>query len=141
VPRLSVWLVRSALVFLAAGLTVGAAILAGRGLGGGPWLARLIPLHAEFLLVGWTVQLVLGVAYWILPRLPAGAERGNPALGWVSYWVLNAGVLLAAAAGAARAPAPLAMAGRGLEMLAAAGFALQAWPRIRRAREVSCAGT
>ena len=140
-PRLSVWLVRSALVFLAAGLTVGAAILAGRGLGAGPWLTRLIPLHAEFLLVGWTVQLVLGVAYWILPRLPAGAERGNPALGWVSYWVLNTGVLLAAAAGAARAPAPLGMAGRGLEMLAAAGFALQAWPRIRRAREVSCAGT
>ena len=83
-PRLSVWLVRTSLAFLAAGVSLGAAALAGKGLAAGPWVSRLVPIHAEFLLVGWTVQLVLGVAYWILPRLRHGRGARQPGAchGW-----------------------------------------------------------
>jgi heme/copper-type cytochrome/quinol oxidase subunit 1 len=129
-----VWFVRTALCFLVAGITAGATLLAGRGLGAGSWLTRLLPLHAEFLLVGWMVQLVLGVAYWILPRSRSGAERGHPALAWAAYGALNAGVMLAALGGVLAAAAPV-LAGRALEALAAGAFAVQAWPRIRRYRE------
>jgi hypothetical protein len=134
-PRLSVWLVRTALGFLAVGMSVGAAILAAAGLGLAPWRVRLVPIHAEFLLVGWTVQLVLGVAYWILPRNPAGAERGSPAPGWAAYAALNAGVVLAASGGALGGPVSiLAAAGRALEALAAVAFVSLAWPRIRASK-------
>jgi hypothetical protein len=116
-------------------VSVGAAVLAATGLGQAPWRARLIPIHAEFLLVGWTVQLVLGVAYWILPRYPAGAERGRSAPGWAAYAALNAGVVLAALGGALESQAAsMSATGRALEALAAAMFVAQAWPRIRRSR-------
>lgn len=140
-PRLSVWLVRTALAFFAAGVTLGAAALAGKGFAAGPWVSRLVPIHAEFLLVGWTVQLVLGVAYWILPRLRTGAERGSPTPAWVAYGTLNAGILMTAFGGAFGAGTSWAATGRGLEVLAAATFVLQAWPRIRGSREGACAAT
>jgi heme/copper-type cytochrome/quinol oxidase subunit 1 len=134
VPRLSVWLIRTALGFLAIGMSVGAVVLAGTGLGHATWRAALVPVHAEFLLVGWTVQLVMGVAYWILPRNVVGAERGSPSLGWAGYLALNAGVMLAALGGALGSSGSWAAAGRALEALAAAVFIAQAWPRIRRSR-------
>jgi heme/copper-type cytochrome/quinol oxidase subunit 1 len=133
-PRLSVWLVRTALGFLAVGFSLGAVLLAGRGLGAGSWLAHLLPVHAEFLLVGWTVQLVLGIVYWILPLSRTGAERGSPALAWAAFWTLNMGVMLAALGGALGSPSTLALTGRVLETLAAAALAVLAWPRIRQAR-------
>ena len=134
-PRLSVWLVRTALGCLAIGMSVGAVVLAATGLGHAPWRARLVPVHAELLLVGWTVQLVLGVAYWILPRNAIGAERGDPGIGWAGYVALNAGVVLAALGGALGSRgSSVAAAGRGLEALAAVMFVAQAWPRIRRSR-------
>jgi heme/copper-type cytochrome/quinol oxidase subunit 1 len=127
--------VRTALGFLAVGMTVGAAVLAASGIGHAPWRARLVPVHAEFLLVGWTVQLVMGVAYWILPRNVAGAERGRPIVAWAGYALLNGGVVLAALGGAVGGRAPsLAVTGRMLEALSAVTFVAQAWPRIRRSR-------
>jgi hypothetical protein len=134
-PRLSVWLIRTALGFLAVGMSVGAALLAATGLGHASLRPRFVPIHAEFLLVGWTVQLVLGVAYWILPRVPGGAARGNPAPGWLAYAALNTGVMLAALGGALGGQAlMLAAGGRALEALAAVAFIAQAWPRIRTSR-------
>jgi heme/copper-type cytochrome/quinol oxidase subunit 1 len=134
-PRLSVWLIRTALGFLAVGVALGAVLPGGRGLGGGSWLPHLLPVHAEFLLVGWTIQLVLGVVYWILPLSRSGAERGSPVLAWAAYGTLNAGVLLAAFGSALSTPSTLALAGRGLETLAASALAVLAWPRIREARK------
>ena len=136
-PRLSVWLVRTALGFLAVGMSVGAVVLAAIGLGDAPWRARLVPVHAEFLLVGWTVQLVLGVAYWILPRNTTGPERGSPVAGWAAYAALNAGVVLAALGGALGSQVTLlAATGRAMEVLAAIAFVVQAWPRIRASRSM-----
>ena len=41
-----------------------------------PALWRLLPAHIELLLLGWTLNLALGMAYWILPRYKTGAPRG-----------------------------------------------------------------
>ena len=129
-PGLSVLMVRAALVYLVAGYAIGAIMLSARGLDLGSWTAALRPVHLEFLLLGWTVQLALGVAYWILPRFRTGAERGRAALAWSAFGLLNAGVLAAALGGAAGAGG-LALAGRGAELMAAAAFALHAWPRVK----------
>jgi hypothetical protein len=113
-------------------------MLAGRGVGIAGQLAWLLPIHAEFLLMGWTVQLVLGVAYWILPAARTGAERGSPSITWAAFGAFNTGVLLASLAGAIGASTLLLLAGRLLEAMAAAALAIQALPRIRRPREAAC---
>ncbi|HKT61910.1 MAG TPA: cbb3-type cytochrome c oxidase subunit I [Gemmatimonadales bacterium] len=130
-PRLSVWLVRASLVYFAIGVTLGAVLLAGREVADGPWVIRLRPVHAELLLFGWTLQLIMGVAYWILPRFRTGNERGNAALAWTSYWLLNLGVPLAVVGSALGSGRSLALVGRVLEALGAAAFVAHALPRIK----------
>ena len=130
-PRLSVWLVRSALFYLAIGVLAGAVLLINRGVFLGPWVGRLQPIHVEFLLMGWTVQLALGVAFWILPRFRTGRERGREVFAWVAYGLLNLGVLAAAIGQAIGLPPAVPLLGHSAEALAAASFALHAWPRVK----------
>jgi hypothetical protein len=128
-PRLSIWFIRTALLYLLLGFTLGALMLWNKGVPVHPLLWRLLPAHIEFLFFGWTVQLALGVTYWILPRLRA--RRGNPALAWSAFVLLNLGVWLAGLAPLLGAPAIAGFAGRLAETGAAVAFALQAWPRIK----------
>lgn len=123
-PILSGWAIRAALVWLALAALVGALIL-GRAALGLPALAVLIPAHAEMMLVGWTMQLAFGMANWILPRHAVGAARGHPGPILFVVIALNLGVVLVILGAV--------FAGRVLEVLAVAGFALQGVPRIRAA--------
>ncbi len=131
-PRLSVWIIRTALLYLGAGFTLGALILFQKGVPyfGAVW--RLLPMHVEFLLIGWTMQLAMGVAFWILPRFMRGAARGDERLVWLAYALLNAGVLAVGAGQWLGALAALLLLGRTAELLAAALFALHSWPRVKR---------
>lgn len=93
-PRLSVWFVRASLIYLATGLFFGALILAQKGI---PFYApvwKLFPLHMEFLLVGWLIQLAMGVAFWVIPRFSNGSSRGPVGLVWASFALLNTGILI-----------------------------------------------
>ncbi|MEO7986794.1 MAG: cbb3-type cytochrome c oxidase subunit I [Gemmatimonadales bacterium] len=130
-PRLSVLMIRTSLLYLAAGFLAGALMLANRGVPFAEWVYRLRPVHIEFLLLGWTVQLALGMAFWILPRFRSGRERGREELAWGAFALLNAGVLGTAIGGATGAPAIVALLGRSAEGLAALTFALHAWPRVK----------
>ncbi len=129
-PRLSVWMVRAALLHLAVGFAIGALLLAQRGAPIHPAVALLRPAHAELLLLGWTVQLAMGVAFWILPRFRAGPERGDERPALLAFLLLNLGVI-AAAIGGVTGLGPLALGGRCAEGLAAAAFAAHAWPRVK----------
>ena len=91
-PRLSCWFVRAALAYLATGFTLGALLLANKGLGWAPQLWRFLPVHMELLLMGWLVQLAMGMAFWILPRFPQGATRGNETLIWLAFVLINLGI-------------------------------------------------
>jgi hypothetical protein len=130
-PRLSVWLIRSALCYLAIGALAGAVLLVNRGVSLGAWVGRLLPVHIEFLLMGWTVQLALGVAFWILPRFRTGAERGREGFAWLSYGLLNIGVMTAAVGEATGLPPAVPLLGHTAEALAAAAFSVHAWARVR----------
>lgn len=136
-PRVCVWLLRAALGSLVLGFTVGAVMLASKGLGLGFALnQQLRPAHRELLLVGWTMQLVMGVALWIFPRqqlraLPYGREW----LAWLTLALLNTGVwlVLVGSLMAPRAGGWLVFGGRLAEIGAAAAFAANLWGRIRPA--------
>ena len=130
-PRVSVWFIRTALAYLALGFTLGAIMLAHRGMPLLPPRLQLLPAHIEFLLVGWVVQLALGVAFWILPRFRAGRERGREELAWLSYVLLNLGVLSSAVGPLVALPAIIPLLGHLAQGLAAVCFALHAWPRVK----------
>ena len=129
-PRLSVWFVRTALLYLGAGFTLGALILFQKGVPYSSAVWQLLPMHYEFLLIGWTLQLAMGVAFWILPRYLHGAARGDERLVWLAYILLNVGVLGAGMSAWLGLPGGV-LAGRAAELLAALLFAFQAWPRIK----------
>ncbi|MBV6451260.1 MAG: hypothetical protein MHPDNHAH_01991 [Anaerolineales bacterium] len=127
-PRLSVWLVRASFIYLTLGLFFGALILAEKGI---PFYApiwNLFPLHTEFLLVGWLIQLAMGVAFWIIPRFSRGESRGPERLVWFSFVFLNAGILFAAF----QFWFPVALiTGRIMEVIAWVLFIFGSWRRIK----------
>jgi hypothetical protein len=61
-----------------------------------PFVAEIEHGHAGF--VGWLVNTVIGVAYWLLPvnrgRFPATQGRYPEALARASFYALNIGLLL-----------------------------------------------
>lgn len=129
-PRLSQWYIRLALVDLLLGFTFGALMLANKGLPIHPALWRLLPGHIELLLIGWTLQLGLGVAFWILPRFWEGPPRGNEFGAWAAFFLLNAGVWLVALGAILGLPSWVTLLGRAAEVGAAIAFGLHIWPRI-----------
>lgn len=130
-PRPSVWFIRTALLYLGAGFTLGALILYQKGIPYWGEVWRLLPMHFEFLLVGWTTQFALGVAFWILPRFLRGVARGDERLVWLAYLFLNAGVLSVGLGTWLGAPRAVLLAGRIAETVAMTLFAIQAAPRVK----------
>ncbi len=142
-PRLSCWFIRMALLYLAIGVVPGGLILGAKGfptaLG---WAWMLLSAHIQLLIGGWLIQLALGMAYWILPRLDAGG-RGRPGLAWASFGALNAGVGGSAVLLALR---PfwagwwldwLLVTAALLQVVAFAAFVMHAWPRLRAVTPVA----
>jgi hypothetical protein len=130
-PRVSVWLIRAALLHLGAGFTLGALLLTTKGTGFAPGIWRWLPVHFELLLVGWFVQLVMGVAYWIFPRFGMSrAARGREVLAWAAFASLNIGVALVCV-GTLDAGSGITVLGRLCETVAAGLMAANVWARTR----------
>jgi hypothetical protein len=127
-PRLSVYCLRMALIYLALGFTFGALMLWNKGLPISPFLWLLLPAHLEFLLLGWTLLLIFGVAFWILPRFHTARRREGWV--WAAFGLLNLGLWLVALSPFLPL-APMQIAGRIAEAAAVMAFAFHAWPRIK----------
>lgn len=127
-PKLSVWLVRASLAYLLTGTAIGALLLAQKGI---PYDARvwaLFPVHMEFLLAGWLMQLAMGVAFWILPRFSTANPRGESRLVLAAFLLLNAGIGLAVLQALFAAALP---GGRVLEAAAVVLFITASWRRVK----------
>ncbi|NJM06264.1 cbb3-type cytochrome c oxidase subunit I [Candidatus Gracilibacteria bacterium] len=139
-PRISQLMIRTALLQLLLGSTVGGLLLAEKGLHILPWLWLLRPAHSQMLLLGWLVQLACAVAIWILPRLDSAGDRGNVRLAWLCYGTLNGAVLLAAlhiplVALSARPLAWLPMLAGLLQFIAVIAAVAHLWPRVLSFRQ------
>jgi hypothetical protein len=139
-PRLSQLMIRTALVWLALGYTLGGLVLLNKGVSLLPWLWTLRASHVHSLLAGWTMQLACGVAFWILPRRDSGFSRGDERPVWLCYGALNTGAALgalhdplAALADTTLVRAIPVLIGL-LYLIAAVAFVAHAWPRIRSFR-------
>ncbi len=129
-PRYSVIAVRLALAHLVVGSAFGAIVLAAGGLPGWSLPPALLAFgrlaHPAALQFGWMLQLVFGVAFWILPRFLEGPPRGREWPAWIALVAVNAGV--------AAAYAGYLTLSHGLVAAGAAAFAVHAIPRIRAIR-------
>ena len=128
-PRLSQWIIRTALLYLLLGFTFGALLLWHKGVPLHPALWRWLPAHVEFLLIGWIAQLTMGVAFWILPRYWQKERRGKEGLVWLAFGLLNLGIWLVVAYATFQSDRLFLLAGRGAEIGAAVCFAIHAGSR------------
>jgi hypothetical protein len=130
-PRLSIWTIRAALLYFGIGFTFGGLMLFNKGEPIEPSLWRLLPIHVEFVLIGWTMQLAMGVAFWILPRLRREERYGNTALAWVAFGLLNGGILAIAVGEWFDHLTLLILVGRSMEFTAVLAFAVYIWRRVK----------
>lgn len=129
-PRLSAYFVRASLIYLLLGFTFGGLLLANKGVMILPIIWMLLPIHIEFAFMGWMVQLAMGVAFWILPRFSNGPPRGNERLSWLAFLFMNAGILFVTLQSLFGAQW-FTFAGRILEILGLAAFAIGNWKRVK----------
>lgn len=147
-PFLSRLMIRTALVYLALGFLFGALILWHKGVPIHPMLWALLPSHIQLVLLGWIVQLAMGVGVWILPRfVTTPAPPGSEHFAWGAYVLLNVGLWLVIAGSLL----PFWLSGNWLrwlnplgglaELLAALAFLGHAWPRIKPFANVVAEGS
>lgn len=129
-PRPSVWFIKASLVYLAFGFTFGGLMLANKGMLISPFLFTLLPAHMEFLLIGWLVQLAMGVVFWIVPRFTGVKPRGNVHLIIAAFWLLNLGAGLVSLQSYFQVDW-LRLVGRSMELTAVIGFNYGTWSRIK----------
>jgi hypothetical protein len=131
-PRLTVFMVRAALLHMGVGFSLGAILLWNKGAPFAPQAWRLLNPHIEMLLIGWTLQLAMGVAYWILPRFPGERRYGRAWLGWLALLLINTGVILTAVSHWQGADWNAGLLiGYGFKLTAVAAYVLLMWPRVK----------
>jgi hypothetical protein len=131
-PRLTRWAIRASLLYLLLGFTLGALILIQKGLALHPAIWSLLPAHIEFLIWGWTFQLVLGMGYWILPRFSSPPRHGNPIAAWTALALLNLGIwLVGLTPWLGQAGVYSVAIGRLAQLGAGLAFLYNAWGRVK----------
>ena len=136
-PTLSRWFIKLGMFYLAVGLLTGAIMVAQPVLGWSPYLQLLLPVYLHLIFIGWVTQLIMGVGYWMFPKLSKEKPRGSERLGWATFILLNAGLVLRAIGEPLTVMAPqaglgwiVALAATFL-LLAGWGFIFNTWGRIK----------
>ena len=140
-PTLTRWFVKSSFVYLVAALLAGIALVGRAVLPLPAFVVRLDPLYFHLFMVGWVTELIFGVAYWMFPVFNREEPRRSPTLGWATYILLNAGLLLRAisepvvGSGDAAFWGWLLVVSALLQWLAGLAFVTNTWGRVRGKRD------
>ena len=136
-PPLTRWFIRTALTYLVAALLAGLGLALGQVVALPPVFGALQPVYFHLLMVGWVTQLIFGVVVWMFPKYSSEQPRGNERLGWATYILLNAGLLLRALGEPLIAAQPASGAGwllagsAVLQFLAGWAFVANTWLRVK----------
>lgn len=136
-PRLTRWYLKTALLYFVLALLIGV-LLAGRAALALPAAVNaLAPVYFHLLMVGWVSQLIFGVGFWMFPKQSAARPRGSERLGWATFGLLNAGLLLRLVAEPWQSLAPGLLPGSVLavsavlQWVAGLAFVTNTWPRVK----------
>lgn len=83
--------IKTAVVFLISGVLIGVWLLVRRELYGAYATPFETSAHTHALLVGFVMEMILGVALWLFPRPERGDMRYKPWMAELAYWLLTIG--------------------------------------------------
>jgi hypothetical protein len=139
-PPLARTFVKTAFIYFIVAFLLGALVMLEKWLGFSRWLRTVYLGQVHLLMVGWITQLAIGVAYWMFPRFLKQQDprpRGSDTLAWIVFVTLNAGLVLRLIiepfylmGGRPWLAAVMVLSGF-LQALAAVGFGLLIWGRVR----------
>lgn len=89
--------IKTGILFLIAGLLLGAWMLVRRELDNIYPSRHLISSHTHLIAVGFVMNMILGVALWLFPRPAKDDTRYKPALVNLAWWLVAGGTLVRAA--------------------------------------------
>jgi len=136
-PRLTRWFVRSALVNMLVGMSLGVVLVARPYFDSPGWLSAAAPTYLHLITVGWLSQLIFGVGHWMFPKSSREFPRGDERLMWLVFGALNLGLVMRLigepllGAGERTLAGPILAASAWLQWLAVAGFLLNTWDRVK----------
>ena len=137
VPSLVRRYIKTSLIFLTAGLLLGAYLIVGEFVIGRYPPRLFITAHVHLLLVGFMLMMVMGVATWMFPKAARDVGRYRPGLAEAIYWVMTvsttARALAEIAAPFVMSPAlRFVIAAGGIGQLGGAAlFVVNMWSRVR----------
>lgn len=131
-PTQSIWMIRLALIYLLASVSIGALILIHKAVPLHPSIWAFLPLHYEMAIWGWMVQFIMGTAYWIFPKFLTGRRRGPEWVGWIVVILFNLGLvlLLISYTTASGLSGIMKTTGRGVMLFSILTFAGLIWRRL-----------
>lgn len=85
---------KTAIAFLAIGLSIGGYLIARREFQGAAPDEYLVSAHTHALFVGFVMMMIMGVALWLFPRPEKSDVQYDPRLAAVAYWLITTGTAL-----------------------------------------------
>lgn len=93
-PKYSIYFIKTAFIYFIFGTILGATILINKAYNFNSLIWNILPIHIEILFIGWFLQFILGVAYWIMPKYFSSKSYGNENLIKSSYILINSGLII-----------------------------------------------
>jgi len=84
---------KTAIAFLAVGLSIGGYLIARREFQGAAPDEYLVSAHTHALFVGFVMMMIMGVALWLFPRPEKTDAQYNPRLAAIAYWLITIGTV------------------------------------------------
>lgn len=91
-PLLTRWFIKTSLLYLI--ISLGIAVWIATEAVGAQYTGGLSAVFFHFFLVGWVTQIIIGIAYWFLPKYSRERPRRSERMAWAVYWLLNIGLIL-----------------------------------------------
>ncbi len=135
-PTVTRWFIKTSFICLGLALVAGILLALQTELGLSA-LASFFPVYIHLLVFGWLTQLIFGVVFWMFPKWSIERPRRSATLGWWTYGLRNAGLLLRAIAEPIQSIRPDPVAGwmlvvsALLQFLAGATFVTNSWARVK----------